>query len=89
MNDFEHIEVIKEKVSPATIARTIALAIALLNQAGAMLGWVPLEISEEMLYQGLTIAATVGTSLWAWWKNNSFSEAAKKADAYMKQLKEE
>ena len=31
--------------------------------------------------------ATIITALWAWWRNNSFTQNAIKADGYLKQLK--
>ena len=44
---------------------------------------------ESDIYQLCTLVATVTTSLIAWWKNNSFTEAAKLADCYMKAIKED
>ena len=75
------------KINKETIARTIVLAIALLNQILTMTGINPLPFSEEEVYIGITSALTVGASLWAWWKNNSFTEKAIKADEYLKELK--
>lgn len=68
------------KVSTGTIARTIALVIALINQLCAYKGWVPLDIDENAIYEVLTVVATFGTAIVAWWKNNSFTQAAKKGD---------
>lgn len=79
----------KKKVSVETIVRTIVLAVTLLNQVLTMLGKNPLPFAEDELYALLTTAATVAATLWAWWKNNSFTPAAIKADEYLSELKAE
>lgn len=77
----------KRKVSVETIVRTIVLAATLLNQVLTMLGKNPLPFAEDELYALLTTAATVAATLWAWWKNNSFTNNAIKADEYLTELK--
>lgn len=74
-------------VKLSTIARTIVLFLALINQICAVKGWIPLDISEDTIYQLCTALATVIASIWAWWKNNSFTESAIEADQFMKKLK--
>ncbi len=69
------------------IVRLIVLAIVLINQALVVAGWNPLPFSEDQIYEGVSIVATVITSLWAWWKNNSITKEAQVADDYMKKLK--
>lgn len=75
------------KVSKGTIARTVVLIIALINQTLTMTGHNPLPWSDEQLYEGITIILTVGASIAAWWKNNSFTKPAIKADEVLKELK--
>ena len=70
-----------------TIIRTIVLGIALLNQMFAMFGIQQLNVDEDTIYQGVTAIVTVGSAIWAWWKNNSFTEAAQEADKVLKELK--
>ena len=70
-----------------TWIRTILLIIALINQVLTVLGKNPLPFSEEELFQLFSLAATAASSLWAWWKNNSFTAAAVVADRYLEQLK--
>lgn len=77
----------KKKVSVETIIRTIVLAVTLINQVLTMLGKNPLPFAEDELYALITTAATVAASLWAWWKNNSFTPAAIEADKYLAELK--
>lgn len=75
----------KKKVSVETIIRTIVLAATLINQVLTMLG--KNQFAEDELYALLTTAATVAATVWAWWKNNSFTPAAIEADEYLAELK--
>ena len=77
----------KKKVSVEAVVRTIVLVVTLLNQVLTMLGKNPLPFAEDELYSMLTAAATVAATLWAWWKNNSFTSAAIQADEYLAELK--
>ena len=75
-------------VKSDTIARTICLMIALANQILAFCGKNAIPITENDVYQIVSLLATVGISVWNWWKNNSFTAAAIKADEIMHELKE-
>lgn len=77
-----------KKISTETIIRTIILIITLINQTLTMLGKNPLPFAEEDIYTVLTTVATIAATLWAWWKNNSFTKEAITADEYMKELKD-
>ena len=79
----------KKKISAETIIRTVVLVITLANQVLTTLGKNPLPFAEEDIYAVLTTAATIGATLWAWWKNNSFTTEAIQADEYMKEIKHE
>lgn len=70
-----------------TIARTIVLFLALANQVLAIAGKEVFPVTEDQVYQGVTLIATVGASVWAWWKNNSFTKNAIEADKVLTQLK--
>ena len=76
------------KISPGTIARTICLALALINQILTATGHSIIPIDDETVQALVSTAATVITTLISWWKNNSFTQAAIEADIFMKQLKE-
>lgn len=78
-----------KKVTVETVVRTIVLAAALVNQLLTMFGKNPLPFAEDELYSMLTAVATVAATLWAWWKNNSFTDAAITADEYLAELKNE
>lgn len=71
-----------------TIIRTVCLVLALVNQGLTMAGHSLLPITDEQVSEALTLAATIVTSLWAWWKNNSFTMAARVADDIMHDIKD-
>ena len=75
------------KVKPDTIARTIVLVLALINQILAILGKGTLTIAENDIYQVCSLVCTIGAAIWSWWKNNSFTKAALVADEKLKELK--
>lgn len=76
-----------KKVSKETLVRTVVLVIALANSFLTMFGKNPLPFSENEIYQAISAICTVAATIWAWWKNNSFTQPAIKADEYMKELK--
>lgn len=77
------------KVKADTIIRTIVLAFALINQILTVSGHTVLPISDDQVAELVTLIITIGASLVAWWKNNSFTQAALKADENLKYYKEE
>ncbi|WP_080845536.1 phage holin [Cytobacillus gottheilii] len=68
------------------LIRTIVLAVALLNQVLVMSGLSPLPFDDAQVEQGVSALFTVVASIWSWWKNNSFSRNAQKADEVLKEL---
>ena len=77
-----------KKISKETIIRTVILVVTLINTLLTALGLNPLPFSENEIYQVISSVCTVAAAIWAWWKNNSFTKAAIKADEIMKQIKE-
>lgn len=75
------------KVSKDTIARTVFLAVSLLNAVLTMFGKNELPITQDTIYTIVTVCMLVISTIVAWWKNNSFSTAAIKADEYLKEIK--
>lgn len=73
--------------TPQTIVRTIVLILTLVNMVCAMIGFTPIEIDENAIYQVVSALAAVLASIWAWWKNNSFTAAAQEADQLCSDLK--
>lgn len=76
------------KVSKETLVRTIVLIIALINSILTMCNVNPLPFSDEQVYEGVSAVISVVATIWAWWKNNSFTKEAVIADEYKKSLKE-
>lgn len=68
------------KVSAGTIARTVCLILALVNQVLSATGHSVLPISDAQIESLVTVGLTVAASLASWWKNNSFTKLAIKAD---------
>lgn len=78
-----------KKVKPDTIIRTIVLILALANQVLAIMGKQAIPVTEDEVYQLVTLLITIGAALWSWWKNNSFTLPAIKADEYLAKLRKE
>lgn len=70
-------------VKKETIIRTIVLALALINQILSYMGIDIIPVTDEELSELVTLIFTIAASIWAWWKNNSFTQPAIEADAYM------
>lgn len=77
------------KISSGTIARTAVLILALVNQLLAVFGYRVIPIDDDQINDLVTIAFTIGSALAAWWKNNSFTEAAIEGDKYKEIIKEQ
>lgn len=76
-----------KNVKTETIIRTIVLVIALVNQVLAIAGKEVFPITEDQVYQLVTLVVTIGASVWSWWENNSFTKNAIEADKYLESLK--
>lgn len=70
-------------IKKETIIRTIVLIIAIINNILTLLGKNPLPYESEEVEQAVTIIITVIATLWAWWKNNSFTLPARMGDEEM------
>ena len=74
-------------VKKETIIRTVVLALALINQILTTFGVSVIPISDDQITEFLSLAFTIGASVWAWWKNNSFTKNAIQADKVLDDLK--
>ena len=77
----------KMNITSGTIARTIILVLALVNQILTAMGHSVINISDESINTLISTGFTIVTAIVAWWKNNSFTQSALKADEVMKELK--
>lgn len=75
------------KVSAGTIARMIITALLLMNMILSALGYQPIDIADETIYNVVSGIALIISSVISFWKNNSFTKAARKADKIMKEEK--
>lgn len=75
-------------VTKGAVIRTVVLVIALVNQVLTSLGYPVLPFTDEQVTELITLAFTIGASAWAWWKNNSFTKHAIKADEIKNELKD-
>ena len=71
-------------VTVQTWARTIILLLALVSQLCVILGKRTEAIDVDQWQEYVTYALTVGASIVAWWKNNSFTRKAQDADESLK-----
>ncbi len=67
-------------VTAQTWARTLVLLLALISQLAVILGKRSEAIDIDRWQEYVTYILTVGASIVAWWKNNSFTKNAQTAD---------
>ncbi|WP_121603771.1 phage holin [Virgibacillus sp. Bac332] len=66
------------------IVRLVVLVILLANQALVVYGWDPLPFTEDQIYQGVSIVATIGVAVWAWFKDNPVTKKGKNNDKFLR-----
>lgn len=76
------------KVSKSTIVRTILVVLAILNFALEKFGIDIIPTNEVAIAMFVETAVEIAALAVGFWKNNSFTQAAIKADAFLQQLKE-
>lgn len=70
-------------VKRETIIRTIVLVLAILNNILTLLDKNPFPYTAEEIENAIAIISTVAATIWAWWKNNSFTLPARLGDQEM------
>lgn len=70
-------------ITAGTIARLICLFLALANQVLVMTGHSVLPIEDQTIELVVTNVWTIAAAVWGYWKNNSWTLKARKADAYL------
>ena len=76
------------KITKGTIIRSILLFVVVLNLLLKRLGINPLDITEGTVAYFVETVLEIMVIGVSFWKNNSFSENAIKADEFLKKLKE-
>lgn len=75
------------KISKGTIVRTVALALVLLNMLLKALGKPLIDVEESTILYWVEYIIGIAVIIVTFWKNNSFSSAAIKADEFLKGLR--
>ena len=76
-------------ITAGTIARTLILFLALINQLLSASGHAVIPIEDATIETLVSTAITIITALVAWWKNNSFTYAARLGDFHMRKARRE
>lgn len=76
------------KISKWTIVRTVMTALVVLNLLLKAIGVNIINVDENAIVGIVEALIEIGCIICSWWYNNSFSEEAKRADAFFKTLKE-
>lgn len=71
----------------ATIIRSICLLIVLINFVLRSTGHDVLNIDESQIAETVEMIISIAVIVLSWWKNNSFTENAQKADEYLEELR--
>lgn len=69
------------------IVRIIVSIVTMVNAFAAALGVPPLDVDENTIYTVVSFIAMVAAWVWGFWKNNNFTESAKKAQETLVDLK--
>ncbi len=77
------------EITGGTIARTLILFLALINQLLSASGHAVIPIEDATIETLVSTALTIVTALIAWWKNNSFTYAARLGDFHMRKARQE
>ena len=76
------------EISKGTIVRTIMLVVVIINLVLKHFGIDVINVEESQVLKFVEVLIEVGTIIVAFWKNNSFTDKAIKADNFLNQLKE-
>lgn len=79
----------RKNIKADTIIRTVVLIVALINQILTSSGHSIIPVTDDQIAEIITLCITIASSVWAWWKNNSFTQAALRADEMMRDEKNE
>lgn len=82
-NAFEFVK----RVKLSTWIRLIVLAVAVINAAMQIFGFDAVELGNETAEKTASVIVLVVTAASAYWKNNSFTEAAQAADEILQTIR--
>lgn len=77
------------KISKGTIVRTIMIILVIVNMILGHLGYDLINVEENEVLEFVETIIEIAIIAVGFWKNNSFSEKAIKADKFLQELREE
>ena len=75
------------KISKGTLVRTIMIVLVIVNMALQHFGYDIIDVEESTILALVEILIEIAVIVVGFWKNNSYSENAIKADEFLKKLK--
>lgn len=75
------------RISKGTIVRTIMLVIVIINLVLKQLGHDLINVSESEILSVVEMLIELAVIVVSFWKNNSYTQNAIKADEFLKNLK--
>lgn len=71
------------------ITRLVVSIITIANLALCAIGWSPLELEDDIIYDLVSLIVAIIANIWVWWRNNNVTRAAQEAQEVLSQLKED
>lgn len=76
------------KISKGTIVRTVLLVVVIINLILKQFGLDLIEVTENEILTVIETFIEIAVIIVSFWKNNSYTQNAIKADEFLRQLKE-
>lgn len=76
------------KISKGTIVRTVMLVIVIINMILKKCGVNLINVTESEILSAVEMIIELAVIVVSFWKNNSYTQNAIKADEFLKQLRE-
>lgn len=77
------------KISKGTIVRTVMIVLVIVNMVLGRMGYDVIDVDENQVLEIVEILIEIAIIIVGFWKNNSYTEKAIKADEFLKGLREE
>lgn len=77
------------KISKGTIVRTIMIVLVIVNMILGRMGYDIIDVDENEVLEVVEILIEIAIIVVGFWKNNSYTEKAIRADEFLKGLREE
>jgi len=77
------------KISKGTIVRTIMIVLVIVNMVLGRMGYDIINVDENEILELVETLIEIAVIVVGFWKNNSYTEKAIRADEFLKGLREE